>query len=256
MNHYDRLKVSQDAPPEVIRAAYRALANRLHPDRNGGGAGPADEAHEEMAALNAAYEVLIDPMLRKDYDATLVTLRSWSGAPGAADVATTEPAAMPAGGLGSGGVAGLAGTVVGQPDWYSVRRNQAMVGVAALALAVLAGALYWRAHQGPSTLDAAVSEHVQRQVALRGDVDPAAAMPADSASPQEGGRAVRRPTVEELARMSDEELLRALPELDRAAAPAPARAAAGPHPLDGTPLPLKVDKRLVDPLAEVSRDRP
>ncbi len=71
MNHYQRLKIAQDAPPEVIRAAYRALATKLHPDRQGPDTGPADVLHSEMAALNAAYETLIDPKLRSDYDATL-----------------------------------------------------------------------------------------------------------------------------------------------------------------------------------------
>ena len=78
MNHYERLKVTQDAPPEVIRAAYRALANRLHPDRSGGDTGPQDSAHEQMAALNGAYEVLIDPVLRRDYDATLSPTATWA----------------------------------------------------------------------------------------------------------------------------------------------------------------------------------
>ena len=52
VNHYERLKVTQDAPPEVIRAAYRALANRLqaHPPSPGAAA---DAAQEEMMGLNA-----------------------------------------------------------------------------------------------------------------------------------------------------------------------------------------------------------
>ena len=32
--HYDNLKVSRDAPIEVIQAAYRSLARKYHPDRN------------------------------------------------------------------------------------------------------------------------------------------------------------------------------------------------------------------------------
>ena len=60
MNHYERLNVTQDAPPEVIRAAYRALANRLHPDRN-----PPEHAREAEAAfadVSAAHELLSDQM--------------------------------------------------------------------------------------------------------------------------------------------------------------------------------------------------
>ncbi|MCS6804710.1 MAG: DnaJ domain-containing protein, partial [Blastocatellia bacterium] len=34
--HYDNLKVARNAPPEVIRAAYKTLSQRFHPDRNPG----------------------------------------------------------------------------------------------------------------------------------------------------------------------------------------------------------------------------
>jgi DnaJ-class molecular chaperone len=34
-SHYDSLKVARNAPPEVIRAAYKALSHKWHPDRNG-----------------------------------------------------------------------------------------------------------------------------------------------------------------------------------------------------------------------------
>lgn len=62
--HYDNLKVSRDAPPEVIRAAYRSLSQKYHPDRN-----PGDpDTVRVMAILNAAYEVLSDPVKRKEHD--------------------------------------------------------------------------------------------------------------------------------------------------------------------------------------------
>ncbi len=65
--HYDSLKIARDAPIEVIRAAYRALSQKSHPDRN-----PDDlDAAENMARLNAAYEVLADPQKRAEYDASL-----------------------------------------------------------------------------------------------------------------------------------------------------------------------------------------
>ena len=63
--HYDTLKVSRDAPIEVIRAAYRALSQKYHPDRN-----PADSAAADtMGLLNNAYEVLSDPERRHAHDA-------------------------------------------------------------------------------------------------------------------------------------------------------------------------------------------
>lgn len=53
-----------DASTEEIRAAYRALARRLHPDASGRTSG-------EMAALNEAWSVLRDPGRRAVYDAAL-----------------------------------------------------------------------------------------------------------------------------------------------------------------------------------------
>jgi curved DNA-binding protein CbpA len=62
--HYDNLKVARDAPPEVIRAAYKSLSQKYHPDRN-----PGDpKASRTMAIINAAYRVLSDPDLRRKHD--------------------------------------------------------------------------------------------------------------------------------------------------------------------------------------------
>lgn len=62
--HYDNLKVARDAPPEVIRAAYKSLSQKYHPDRNAGD----PKASRTMAIINAAYRVLSDPDLRKKHD--------------------------------------------------------------------------------------------------------------------------------------------------------------------------------------------
>lgn len=62
--HYDNLKVSRMAPQEVIRAAYKALSQKYHPDKN-----PGDEkAARIMAILNSAYNTLSDPQRRKEHD--------------------------------------------------------------------------------------------------------------------------------------------------------------------------------------------
>ena len=61
--HYDNLKVSRDAPPEVIRAAYKSLTQKYHPDRN-----PDPQAAKIMLHLNEAYEVLSDPEKRDNHD--------------------------------------------------------------------------------------------------------------------------------------------------------------------------------------------
>ena len=62
--HYDNLKVARLAPPEVIRAAYKALSQKYHPDKN-----PDDEkAARIMAILNSAYGTLSDPQRRCEHD--------------------------------------------------------------------------------------------------------------------------------------------------------------------------------------------
>ena len=62
--HYDNLKVARNAPPEVIRAAYKTLSQKFHPDRNPGNA----EAARIMAIINTSYEVLSDPDKRQEHD--------------------------------------------------------------------------------------------------------------------------------------------------------------------------------------------
>ena len=63
-HHYDTLKVSRDAPVEVIQGAYRSLARKYHPDVAGG----SPEGEARMKAINEAYEVLSDPAKRAAYD--------------------------------------------------------------------------------------------------------------------------------------------------------------------------------------------
>lgn len=65
MDFYAELGVTPQAEPDVIRAAYRALAKRYHPDRPEG-AGQA--AGAKMARINRAYEVLGQPDSRRAYD--------------------------------------------------------------------------------------------------------------------------------------------------------------------------------------------
>ena len=62
--HYDNLKVSRDAPIEVIRAAYKSLCLKYHPDLNGGN----ENNSRIMAIINASYEVLADPENRRQHD--------------------------------------------------------------------------------------------------------------------------------------------------------------------------------------------
>lgn len=73
-SYYDDLKISRDAPLEVIRAAYKSLSLKYHPDRCDN-----SQANEIMATINVAYEVLSDPMKRKQYDEWIEMIERKSG---------------------------------------------------------------------------------------------------------------------------------------------------------------------------------
>ncbi|MDP6666095.1 MAG: J domain-containing protein [Dehalococcoidia bacterium] len=63
-NYYDILGIGKDASEKDIKAAYRRMARRLHPDVN-----PNDKgAQDRFKKVNEAYEVVGDPARRKDYD--------------------------------------------------------------------------------------------------------------------------------------------------------------------------------------------
>ena len=63
--YYDTLQVSRFANEAVIRAAYRTLAQKYHPDKNPDNI---ESAHRDTKRLNEAYEVLSDPARRAAYD--------------------------------------------------------------------------------------------------------------------------------------------------------------------------------------------
>jgi hypothetical protein len=62
--YYDVLQVERDATPERVRAAYRKLAQKYHPDKMPGNV----NAVRAMTAINAAYEVLSDAHRRAEHD--------------------------------------------------------------------------------------------------------------------------------------------------------------------------------------------
>ncbi len=64
---YEILEISPHASSEVIRAAYRCLAQSNHPDKNCGSAA----AGARQAQINFAYGVLSDPRQRQRYDQRL-----------------------------------------------------------------------------------------------------------------------------------------------------------------------------------------
>jgi curved DNA-binding protein CbpA len=87
---YEILQVHRRAEPEVIRAAYRILAHKYHPDHGGDAA--------RMVDLNDAFDVLGDPVRRAAYDASLASggssypASTYSG-PSYASSASGQPAA-------------------------------------------------------------------------------------------------------------------------------------------------------------------
>ena len=64
--HYDTLMVSRNASPEVIRAAFRSLSQKYHPDKNNH-----PDADRIMQQFNESYKILSDPIERILYDRLL-----------------------------------------------------------------------------------------------------------------------------------------------------------------------------------------
>jgi DnaJ-class molecular chaperone len=64
-DYYRTLGILDDAEDIIIKAAYRALAQRYHPDK---WSGDQVEATKRMAEINEAYSVLSEPPKRKEYD--------------------------------------------------------------------------------------------------------------------------------------------------------------------------------------------
>lgn len=81
---YKVLQVDSEAEDEVIRAAYRRLARKYHPDLADGA-----EAASRMSAINAAWELIGDPAIRAAYDRSQATR-----APGSATGAGGSPQGM------------------------------------------------------------------------------------------------------------------------------------------------------------------
>ena len=142
--HYDNLKITRDAPIEVIRAAYRALSLLYHPDRN-----PGDpEAEHNMALVNAAYATLSDPEKKREYDEQIRSAKAppYAQPKGEADAPSRTRAGISAFGRSDDD----SGAVQPQDRWrnYAVWSAVAVVGV---LLAVGAFALY-RAQDVPHPL--------------------------------------------------------------------------------------------------------
>lgn len=64
LNYFEILNISEKAEPEVIKASYRALSKKYHPDHS---VLPEREAEIKMQLLNEAYQVLSDDQKKREY---------------------------------------------------------------------------------------------------------------------------------------------------------------------------------------------
>lgn len=67
-NYYELLGLHYEAEDIVVRAAYKALAQKYHPDK---APSNAEQANTVMTQFSEAFQVLNDPKLRKRYDEVL-----------------------------------------------------------------------------------------------------------------------------------------------------------------------------------------
>lgn len=63
--HYDNLKVARNAPDAVIRAAYKALMQKYHPDKYDG---DPKEAERIAKVIQASFNILSDLVKRAEHD--------------------------------------------------------------------------------------------------------------------------------------------------------------------------------------------
>lgn len=96
-SYYKVLGVSTGASSEEIERAYFDLARKLHPDVAGGG----HEAQTRFMLINEAYQTLISPPDRAEYDRSIGVSRTDDGGGGAAasSAAATTAKAEPKAGM-------------------------------------------------------------------------------------------------------------------------------------------------------------
>lgn len=76
LTYYELLAIPEDADDSQIRAAFRAMAFKLHPDRN-----KDPDAAELLKVVTQVYNILIDADKRARYDAILRAQRDIPIAP-------------------------------------------------------------------------------------------------------------------------------------------------------------------------------
>ncbi|HVK55601.1 MAG TPA: J domain-containing protein [Burkholderiales bacterium] len=123
-DYYATLGVSPDAPPEVIRAAYRVLAQKHHPDRHD----QSKESEEITVRINEAYRVLSDPVQRAAYDGARQSSKQIEQTPDVGRSAPTAPKIVE--GEAEGVLFKLRfipGTIIANDIWIDTRVTQKRV---------------------------------------------------------------------------------------------------------------------------------
>ncbi|AHZ86751.1 Chaperone protein DnaJ [Bdellovibrio bacteriovorus] len=90
-SHYDILNVSKNASADEIRTAYRRLMKTYHPDRYQNDPQKLRAATEVMKKLNVSRDILMDPMARQRYDATVKSAPKTTAKPTTAAQASAKP---------------------------------------------------------------------------------------------------------------------------------------------------------------------
>ena len=164
--HYDNLKVARDAPIEVIRAAYKSLCIKYHPDLNGN----VERNVRIMAILNTSYEVLADSERRRQHDEWIIEQECESEPRSSDDGAESkdrqEPRYERADPMAPQAEAsqGASATAVNPPRSRAGGTDIAhILQVLSVPLAVLA--LFWVFDSRPSSAPASRRESVSQEVA-------------------------------------------------------------------------------------------
>ena len=163
--HYDNLKVARKAPQEVIRAAYKALSQKYHPDKNQGD----EQAARIMAILNTAYGILGEPARRQEHD-EWIAAEEW-------EIAWLESTRADEGAKGRGSALAHPGAPLpAAPAWRRARDPAWWCALAASFAAGCAASLLMI--EQPAVLPAALASALHAVTGPRAD-------PADPAPPLE-----------------------------------------------------------------------
>src|SRR5665648_745244 len=92
MTHHQTLQNDQNTNQYVVKAAYRALSLKYHPDRN---IGAEKQCLSRMQQINNAYSILSDATRRAIYDQTLVITPKRAYTPPKPDPTKPQPAHQP-----------------------------------------------------------------------------------------------------------------------------------------------------------------